>query len=95
MRELTLEEEYRKILADFITVSVEDLTINELQLITKSFAYFKDKLADIKVLGDEVYRLKIELANTKAMLEIDRDEDEEFFDDDGRCPTCNREFDEY
>lgn len=75
MKHLTLEEEYRKLLADFITVSIEDLTINELQLITKSFVLFKDKLSDIKILEDDMYRLKIELANIKAMYVEDNDQD--------------------
>ena len=63
----SLEDQYRKMMADYITVSVDDLSINERTLILKSLELFKDKLRDIKVLDDEIKRLSLELANLKAM----------------------------
>jgi ABC-type uncharacterized transport system ATPase subunit len=67
MKYQTLKEKYTKLLADHITVSVEDLTKNELDLINQSFILFQDKLEEIKTNDDEVKRLSIELANYKAM----------------------------
>lgn len=61
------KEEYRKALADHITVSVEDLNDTELALIDKAYAIFNDRLSDIKANEDEVKRLRLELANQKAM----------------------------
>lgn len=87
---MSLKDEYNKILADCITVSVEDLNDNEVKLIDKSFDLFQSKLDDIKILQDENTRLSIELANTKAMLE---DIDEPYMD--GRCcSTCGRGHDD-
>jgi hypothetical protein len=72
----TLKEQYVKLLADHITVSVEDLTKNEIDLINLSYVLFKDKLDDIKTGNDEVKRLSIELANYKAMFgRRDKDDD--------------------
>jgi ABC-type uncharacterized transport system ATPase subunit len=68
------KEQYRKVLADHITVAVEDLTPNELALINKAFDIFEGNLADLKVEQDEVKRLSIELANLKASLD-DKDYD--------------------
>ena len=65
----TLEERYTKEMAKSITVSVEDLTDNEKTLIKASFDLFEAKLEEIKTLQDEVKRLSINLANTKAMHE--------------------------
>ena len=65
----TLEERYLKQMAKSITVSVEDLTDNERTLIRESFDLFEAKLEEIKTLQDEVKRLSITLANTKAMHE--------------------------
>ena len=67
MKYQTLKEKYTKLLADHITVSVEDLTKNELDLINQSFILFQDKLEEIKTNDDEVKLLSIELANYKAM----------------------------
>lgn len=65
----TLEQRYTKEMAKSITVSVEDLTDNEKTLIKASFDLFEAKLEEIKTLQDEVKRLSINLANTKAMHE--------------------------
>lgn len=63
----SLKSQYKKLLADHITVSVDDLTENEEALIEKAFVLFQDKLDDIKVLNDEIKRISIELANLKSM----------------------------
>lgn len=65
----TLKQEYVKLLCNYITVCEEDLNDNESKLIEESYILFKNKLNDIKILNDEVYRLKIELANLRAMLD--------------------------
>ena len=65
----TIKQQYKKLLADHITVSVEDLTDNELSIIEKSYELFQDKLDDIKVLNDEIKRLSIALLNLKAMTD--------------------------
>lgn len=70
----SLKEKYIKLLASKITVSVDDLTDNEMTLIKESFEMFCEKLEDIKILNDELKRVTIELANLKAMLD-DSDND--------------------
>lgn len=72
----SLKEKYIKILAAKITVSVDDLTDNEMTLIKESFELFSEKLEEIKLLNDELKRVTIELANLKAMLD-DSDNDYE------------------
>lgn len=90
-----LETEYHKLLADKISVIIDDLSTTERTLIREAFILFTDKLRDIKTLEDEVYRLGIELANTKAMLDNRDDENEEFMDGGGYCHACGREIDDY
>jgi hypothetical protein len=63
----SLKDKYVKLLASKITVSVDDLTDNELKLINESFELFDEKLDDIRILKDELKRVSIELANLKAM----------------------------
>ena len=63
----SLKDKYIKLLAGKITVSLDDLTDNELKLITESFELFSEKLDDIKILNDELKRISVELANLKAM----------------------------
>jgi hypothetical protein len=63
----SLKDKYIKLLASKITVSVDDLTDNELKLINESFELFDEKLDDIKILNDELKRVNIELINLKAM----------------------------
>jgi hypothetical protein len=65
----SLKDKYIKLLSNKITVSIEDLTNNELKLITESFELFKEKLDDIKILNDELKRVNIELINLKSMLD--------------------------
>jgi hypothetical protein len=66
---MDLKNEYTKLLATSISVSIEDLTDNEQKLIDKSFELFKEKIEDMLIATDEVKRLSIELANHKAMHE--------------------------
>jgi hypothetical protein len=73
----SLKDKYVKLLAGRITVSVDDLTDNELKLINESFELFSEKLDDIRVLNDELKRISVELANLKAM----RDDSENDYDD--------------
>lgn len=61
------KEDYRKALADHVSISIEDLNSTELALIDKGYAIFKDRLSDLKANEDEVKRLRLELANFKAM----------------------------
>jgi hypothetical protein len=72
----SLIDKYIKLLSSKITVSVDDLTDNELKLITESFELFDEKLDDIKILNDELKRVNIELINLKAM----RDDSENDYD---------------
>lgn len=73
----SLKDKYVKLLAGKITVSVDDLTDNELKLINESFELFSEKLDDIRILNDELKRISIELANLKAM----GDDSENDYDD--------------
>ena len=72
----SLKDKYIKLLSSKITVSVDDLSDNELKLITESFELFDEKLDDIKILNDELKRVNIELINLKAM----RDDSENDYD---------------
>jgi hypothetical protein len=65
----SLKERYIKLLAERISVSVDDLTDNELKLIEESFEIFNERLNDITLLNDELKRVNIELANLKAMYD--------------------------
>jgi hypothetical protein len=72
-----LKDRYVKLLASKITVSVDDLTDNELKLIEESFELFSEKLQDITILNDELRRVNIELINLKSM----HDDSENHYDD--------------
>ncbi len=73
----SLKDRYVKLLASKITVSVDDLTDNEIKLIDESFELFNEKLQDITLLNDELRRVNIELINFKAM----HDDSENHYDD--------------
>lgn len=73
----SLKDKYVKLLAGRITVSVDDLTDNELKLINESFELFSEKLDDIRILNDELKRISVELANLKAMQD---DSDNDYYD---------------
>ncbi len=69
---MDLKTEYKKLLVSKILTNRfddTDLTHNETVLIEESFKLFSEKLEDIKILNDEIKRLKIELANLKASLD--------------------------
>ena len=69
-----LKKEYTKMMADKITVSIDDLTNTEVSLIDAGFTILEEKLEDIKLLNDEIRRLAIELANLKIYMEdLDKD----------------------
>lgn len=74
---VSLKDRYIKLLANKITVSLDDLTDNELKLINESFELFSEKLDDIQILKDEIKRISVELANLKAMQD---DSDNEYDD---------------
>jgi hypothetical protein len=73
----SLSDRYKKLLAERISVSLDDLTDNEIRLIEESFDLFKEKLEDITLLNDELRRVNVELANLKAM----HDDSENNYDD--------------
>jgi len=54
----------------------EELTNNEKTIIAVTYNRFKEKLADIKILQDEITRISVENANLKSYND-DRDYDEE------------------
>jgi len=89
----SLKGKFIKILADHVSISVEDLSPSELSIIDKSFELFQDKLLEIKTLDDEVKRLSIELANLKAMGSANDVRSE--YKSTGFCPTCQRDDSEY
>lgn len=64
-----LKKEYTKMMADKISVSIEDLTDNENTIIDSGFTLFMEKLEDIKLLNDEIKRLSVELSNLKIYME--------------------------
>lgn len=70
-----LREDYISAVADRVTISVEDLTKTELELVNASFDIFRDRLSDMKELQDQNKRLSIELANLRAYNDT-RGEDE-------------------
>jgi len=57
-----------------LTLCEEDLTDSERTLIDYGFTLFDEKIEDIKILKDEIYRISIELSNMKSYIE---DVDEE------------------
>lgn len=63
----SLKDRYKKLIADSVTISIDDLTESENAIIDKSYDLFEEKMDDLKIANDEVKRLSIELANNKAM----------------------------
>lgn len=72
----TLKEQYYDLVLDKIIVSLEDLNETEKTIIDTGYYLMIEKLEDIKLLTEENYRLKIELANLKSYQD-DNDYDEE------------------
>lgn len=64
----TLKEKYFEMMANKISVSVDDLTDNERKLIEAGYESFTEKLEDIKILGDDFKRVSVELANLKSYV---------------------------
>jgi len=62
----TLKERYIEMMSNRISVSVEDLTDNEMSIIEYGYTIFSEKLDDIKILEDENRRISVELANIKS-----------------------------
>ena len=52
-----------------LSLSEDDLTDNEKTLIEYSFTLFDEKMEDIRLLKEELYRITIELANAKCYIE--------------------------
>ena len=71
-----MKEQYKKTIADRLSISVDDLSETELQIIEITFDIFDARLEDIQILTDENKRISIELANLKASLD-DKDYGEE------------------
>ena len=63
----SIKEQYYQIMADKITVSVEDLTDVEKTLIEEGYKLFIEKIEDIKIINDDLKRVTNELLNLKAM----------------------------
>ena len=79
----TLKEQYLDLVIDRITVSKEDLTEVEEQIINIGYELLSEKLEDIKILNDEIKRISLELANLKAYQDDEdygdlSDDDEDF-----------------
>lgn len=72
----TLKEQYYDLVLDKIIVSLEDLNETEKTIIDTGYYLMIEKLEDIKLLTEENYRLKIELANLKSYQD-NNDYDEE------------------
>jgi hypothetical protein len=62
----TLKEQYYDLVLDKIIVSLEDLNETEKTIIDTGYYLMIEKLEDIKLLTEENYRLKIEIANLKS-----------------------------
>jgi len=78
----TLKEQYLDLVIDRITVSKEDLTEVEEQIINIGYELLSEKLEDIKILTDENKRISIELANLKAYQDDEDYTDWNLSDDD-------------
>jgi hypothetical protein len=78
----TLKEQYLDLVIDRITVSKEDLTEVEEQIINIGYELLSEKLDDIKILNDEIKRITLELANLKAFQDDTDYTDWDLSDDD-------------
>ena len=66
MKFKSIKERYVEMMANRISVSVGDLTDNEMSIIEYGYTIFSEKLEDIKTLEDENRRISVELANIKS-----------------------------
>jgi methyl coenzyme M reductase gamma subunit len=62
----SLKDQYYDLVTGRITVSKEDLTKTEIEIIELGFDLMEEKLEDIKILKDNIKRLSIENANLKS-----------------------------
>ena len=97
------KEQFTKTLADHVSLSIDDLSKIELELIDKAYSIFKDNQEEIKAQSDEVKRLSLELLNLKAMSKKDKEfychdeavanacEDYDFEKCSKQCPKCRKE----
>jgi hypothetical protein len=70
----TLKERYVEMMSNRISVSVEDLTDNEMSIIEYGYTIFSEKLEDNRILEDENRRISIELSNLKSYVDdLDND----------------------
>ena len=70
-------------MANKISVSIEDLTENEKNIIEAGYQLFSEKMEDIKILNGENRRISIELVNLKSFSEdLFRDKNDSYEDDD-------------
>ena len=72
----SLKDQYYDLVTGRITVSKEDLTKTEIEIIELGFDLMEEKLEDIKILKDNIKRLSIENANLRAYND-DKDYEEE------------------
>jgi len=73
----SLKDQYYDLVTGRITVSKEDLTKTEIEIIELGFDLMEEKLEDIKILKDNIKRLSIENANLKAYNDVKDYGDEE------------------
>lgn len=79
----SLKEQYIKLMADKISISIEDLSQTEKELIDFGYELFSEKMEDIKILNDELRRVSVDLANIKSYRDdIQRDKWNDDYDDD-------------
>lgn len=70
-------------MADKISISIEDLSQTEKELIDFGYELFSEKMEDIKILNDELRRVSVDLANMKSYRDdIQRDKWNDDYDDD-------------
>jgi hypothetical protein len=83
MKFKSLKEQYIEMMANKISVSIEDLTENEKNIIEAGYQLFSEKMEDIKILNGENRRISIELVNLKSFSEdLFRDKNDSYEDDD-------------
>ena len=64
-----LKRQYVEMMCNKLSLSYEDLTENEIELINSGYVLFEEKMEDIKILNDDIRRISIELANLKSYIE--------------------------
>lgn len=67
---VSLKEEYTRLVADKLTISVDDFTADEKRIIDVGFKLLLEKIEELAELNRYVYRLETEIKNLKAMHDI-------------------------